>query len=207
MTWYVGDSPTLSYVVTVNDVPTDATVTVDVTAPDGTITSYGSPAHPGTGMYEQSILVDQAGQYVAVWHATGGATDTSVDILQVEATSPGYSDARRVRLLIADLDDPPLFSDADIEEFLTLEGGYVRLAAATALDTIAVSETLVSKRIRTLDLQTDGPAVAKALHDQAKSLREQHASALEDSDSVFETTTLLGIPGFGTAWSPELTEG
>jgi hypothetical protein len=116
------------------------------------------------------------------------------------------TDAQQVRLLIADTDDNPVFTDEQIEQFLLLETS-IKLAAATALDTRAANEALVSKRIRTLDLQTDGPAVAKALHDLAESLRAQHYTALEDSDSVFETTTLLGIPGFGTSWNPELTEG
>lgn len=82
-----------------------------------------------------------------------------------------------VRTLATDLDEAaPLFTDAQIQAFLDLEGS-VRLAAALALETIAVSEALVSKKIRTLDLQTDGPAVAKELRERAAVLRKQAADA------------------------------
>lgn len=99
------------------------------------------------------------------------------------------ADRDLVRLLIADTDAPnQIFTDAQLDQFLTLET-YVKLAAAQALDTIASNEALVSKKIRTLDLQTDGPAVATALHAQADSLREQHYSA---GLGEFEVTTDLG---------------
>lgn len=95
------------------------------------------------------------------------------------------SDVSTVRLLINDVDeDNETFSDDDIEAFLALEGDSVRLAAAQALDTIASNEALVSKRIRTLGLSTDGPAVAKALRDHAARLRSQVA-ADDAGDDVF----------------------
>jgi hypothetical protein len=100
------------------------------------------------------------------------------------------TDIDTVRLLISDLDTPPTFSDVQIQSFLTLEGA-VKLAAAQALDVLASNEALVSKRIRTLDLQTDGPAVAKTLHDQAEALREQHYYEL---GGAVEFTTDLGQP-------------
>jgi hypothetical protein len=90
--------------------------------------------------------------------------------------------AGQVRLLISDVDrDHPIFAPDEIDAFLTLEGGDVRLAAAQALDTIASNEAMVSKRIRLLDLSTDGPAVAKALRDHAGRLRDQAETAGEDA--------------------------
>lgn len=84
------------------------------------------------------------------------------------------TDLGRVRLLIADTDeDNLLLDDTQINAFLSMESSRVKLAAAAALDAIAASEVLVSKKIRTLDLQTDGPAVAAELRAQAKGLREQ----------------------------------
>lgn len=62
-------------------------------------------------------------------------------------------------------------SDAQIQAFLDLNGNDVRLAAADALDTIASNEALVQKRIKLLDLSTDGPAVAKELREHAARLR------------------------------------
>lgn len=86
-----------------------------------------------------------------------------------------------VRLLISDVNfADPLFSDADLLAVLAVEGGNVKLAAATALDVIATSEALVSKKISTQDLSTDGPAVAAALRAQAKALRDQVARERED---------------------------
>jgi hypothetical protein len=77
-----------------------------------------------------------------------------------------------------------LLSDADLAALLTLEGNDVRLAAAQALDIIASSEALVSKKIELLDLKTDGPAVAKALRDHAQRLRAQAAAAVGEVAAI-----------------------
>jgi hypothetical protein len=80
----------------------------------------------------------------------------------------------RVRLLIADTTEADfLLSDDQIDAFLSIENSRVKRAAALALEAIATSEVLISKKIRTLDLQTDGPAVAAELRAQAKQLRDQ----------------------------------
>ncbi len=80
-----------------------------------------------------------------------------------------------VRLLITDTEGPPnrYFTDPQVEDFLRMEDQSVRRAAALALETMARNETLVQKRIRILDLQTDGPAVAKELRESAQALRNQ----------------------------------
>lgn len=89
-----------------------------------------------------------------------------------------------VRLLISDVDEAnELFIDGEITRFLTLSGGDLFRAAALALDTIAANEALVSKHIETHGLTLDGPAVAKALREQATSLREQ--AAAEDDEGSF----------------------
>jgi len=80
----------------------------------------------------------------------------------------------QVRLLIADVEEGNfLLADDQITGYLAIESGRVKRAAARALDAIATSEVLVSKKIRTLDLQTDGPAVAAELRAQARQLREE----------------------------------
>lgn len=80
----------------------------------------------------------------------------------------------QVRLLAADVDEANLLLlDPQIEAFLAMEGGSVKLAAAQALDTIASSEALVSKVIRTQDLSTDGVKVAAELRARASELRRQ----------------------------------
>lgn len=87
-----------------------------------------------------------------------------------------------VRLIIGDLDEANrLFSDDQLGSFLTLNRGSVKRAAADALDTIASSEALLSKKITTQDRATDGPAVADALRKHADSLRKR---AQEEDDAA-----------------------
>ena len=93
----------------------------------------------------------------------------------------------QVRHLIGDLDPDPddqALTDAQIQVYLDLQDGDVRLAAADALDVIATSETLVGKVIRTQDLQTDGPKVAASLRAHAATLRAQAAAA--DEVDIFD---------------------
>lgn len=88
-------------------------------------------------------------------------------------TTDPATDVGRVRLLVTDLTEPALLTDEQITALLAMEGGNVKAAAAAALETIARSETLISKKIRTQDLATDGPAVAQELRASAAALRAQ----------------------------------
>lgn len=101
----------------------------------------------------------------------------------------------QVRLLIADLSDPPIMDDAMLEGYLGMHGYVVGdaasierpgiwRAAADALDAIATSEALTSKVIRTQDLSTDGAKVADALRKQSTALRQKADQA--EADSFFE---------------------
>jgi hypothetical protein len=103
----------------------------------------------------------------------------------------------RVRLLTADLADDPLLSDEMLQGYLDLNDDDANLAAADALDAIAISEVLVAKKIRTQDLSTDGPAVAKALRDQAEALRVR---AGEASGSFFGVVGTFVDRNEGTEW-------
>lgn len=106
----------------------------------------------------------------------------------------------QVRLLIADVDETALLlTDAMVQAFLDMQAQDVRLAAAAALDAIASSEVLVSKKIRTQDLSTDGAAVAAELRAQASNLRAQVAD--EDADGIFDVVDTLPA-----CTRPELTE-
>lgn len=87
------------------------------------------------------------------------------------------TDLGKVRLLINDTGSSQVFSDAEVQAFLDLEGGSVKLAAAQALDTIADDEALTSKVIRTQDLATDGRATASILRARAESLRQDARGA------------------------------
>lgn len=70
-----------------------------------------------------------------------------------------------------------LFEDDHLQAFLNLSGDKPLLAAAMALMALATNEALVSKKIRTEDLSTDGPAVAGELRRLADSYRLQQGQA------------------------------
>lgn len=111
----------------------------------------------------------------------------------------------QVRLLIPDTDSSAeLLSDEQIEELLTIEGDSVKLATALALEVIASSEAMVSKKIRTQDLQTDGPAVAKELRERAAVLRATVQASLDDEDNA--TTFAVGDFVYATTAAEELAE-
>lgn len=104
----------------------------------------------------------------------------------------------KVRLLIADLSDPPLLSEEILNGYLGMHDAVdpqigVLRAAADALDAIATSESLISKKIRTQDLSTDGPAVAADLRKRAAQLRHQ-AIELEAEQNSFFGVIPLGYP-------------
>jgi hypothetical protein len=97
-----------------------------------------------------------------------------------------------MRLLLNDVDEPTaVFSDDELQVFLTLEGGHVKLAAAQAIDTNADNEALASKVLRTQDLTTDGAKLATALRDRARALRAQHA---DDVDGIGAFDIISGAP-------------
>jgi len=84
------------------------------------------------------------------------------------------TDLGKVRLLCTDsVPANEIFSDDDITAFMDLESDNVRRSAALALETIASSEVLVQKRIRLLELTTDGPAESAELLKRAAMLRTQ----------------------------------
>lgn len=84
------------------------------------------------------------------------------------------TDRDKVRLLATDVDIAnPIFTDAEVDAFMSLEGSNIKAAAALALETIARNQVLVLKVIRLLEIQTDGASVARELRMQADKLREQ----------------------------------
>lgn len=82
-------------------------------------------------------------------------------------TTAGYT-----RLLIPDLQAVPdqFFTDDQINDFVTLGSDNPFRAAALAVGSIARDQVLILKFIRTLQLQTNGPAVGAELRMQAEKL-------------------------------------
>ena len=96
------------------------------------------------------------------------------------------TDVAKVRLLISDIDDAQqIFNDQAIQAFIDMAlDNNLKRAGASALLTIATNEILVQKRIKLLDLSTDGPAEALQLRQLAKQLREEADE--EEIDGAFD---------------------
>ena len=101
-----------------------------------------------------------------------------------------------VRLLLNDVDPAAeIFTDDEVEAFLTLEGDSVKLAAAQAIDVNATNEALASKVLRTPTVSTDGAKLADAMRRHAAALREQVAAGDDDAGFAFEVVDFpIGYP-------------
>lgn len=95
-----------------------------------------------------------------------------------------------VRLLIPDLDVANrLFTDTEILGFLEIYNSSIRRAAAAAIDTVANSEVLLYKVVRTDDLSVNGANVADALRKRANTLRDE--AAADDAAMLDEGFALI----------------
>ncbi len=91
------------------------------------------------------------------------------------------SDTGKVRLFCSDTDlNDYVFEDEEIGAVLTVNTD-VRLASALLIDILASSEARINKKFSVLNFSIDGPAVAAALRNHAKSLRE-----LVDNEGGFD---------------------
>lgn len=114
------------------------------------------------------------------------------------------TDVGRVRLLIPDIVEAELlFTDEQVGVFLAMEGG-VKKAAALALETVASSEVMVSKVIRTQDLSTDGAKVSDALLKRAASLRQQADDEADLDAGAFIIVDM--VAPFQRHWPAEASE-
>lgn len=78
-----------------------------------------------------------------------------------------------------------LFTDAQIETYLSINRGRVKRATADAIEALATSEALISKVITTEDLKTDGAKVANALLVRARQLRDSDREDEGREDAEF----------------------
>ncbi len=104
------------------------------------------------------------------------------------------SNIGKVRVLTGDTNETSLkMSDEELQAMLELNNGVLNLAAANALESMAVKVAVEMGSFKTLDLQMNGPAVAKSLMDRAKVLRDEYQQGL-DSYSDFEVVQITGAP-------------
>ena len=112
-------------------------------------------------------------------------------------------DMTYVRLLITDTDiEDEIFTDDEIAAVAGHESGLKRVAARLLL-ILAADHAMIAKKIRSQDLQTDGPSVAAELRLQADRLRNEAAQ-----DDAAEIPALFVEPFWphSYGWGPELTE-
>lgn len=122
-----------------------------------------------------------------------------------DVTPPDYSTAvGQVRLLIPDVeqlsnpanpdaDAAYIFSDAQIQAFLSMYANNIKRAAAQAKLVLASSEALINKVISSYDLKTDGAKLGAELREQSKALR---AEAIEDEqEDANDSFTIVRNPG------------
>jgi hypothetical protein len=194
MAYDVGDIAVFTLAVMPFDDTTAATVTVK--APDGTATEATPTSSGGGTTWTVRVPLTAAGTWYVGWTVTGTGTGTQWDTAVVEPVPPYTDQQRQVRLLIADTDPANrFFSTGELTDFLALNGASVRRAAAQALDVWAANEAMVSKKITTQDLQTDGPAVAASLRQAATELRRQaDAGEGDDGSDGFEIVEYQPYP-------------
>lgn len=143
-------------------------------------------APAGSGRYVfTGVAPVTKGNFAVFWDNGISPTTTASDELIVTTDippnfEPGYdvsTPGGKVRLLVSDVGGSDgksfIFSDEEIVTFLSLKGEDVFLASALALRTIAANAVQISKRIKYLELSTDGPAEAEALRKLADSYVEQ----------------------------------
>lgn len=88
------------------------------------------------------------------------------------------TDVGKVRLRISDTEmTRAVLDNEDIEAYLDMAGNSIPLAAAMALETIAVNEILCLKVVNLMGaVVTDAASAAKQLKALAQTLREEHAA-------------------------------
>lgn len=185
-----GDAP--SFTITVDPFAPDTGMTATITDPVGAVTPFTMVENADKSIWTGSgPILTTAGEHTAKFTITGTGLGVKYHTVIVAAPPPLSTEIRRVRLLISDTDPANrIFRVDQIQDFLDLEG-HVKLAAATALETIARSEVLISKVIKTQDLTTNGAAVAKELRESAGELRRQVIEAEGDADSGFDVVDFV----------------
>lgn len=117
-----------------------------------------------------------------------------------DVTPPDYSTTiGQVRLLIPDVEqldnlaDPSasaeyIFNDAQVQAFLAMNRDNVKRSAAQAKLTLATSEALINKVIKSYDFSTDGAKLGAELRAQAEQLQKD-----ADRDDMIDSYEMFTI--------------
>lgn len=169
---------------------TTATVVGTIVKPSLETAGMDIDHDTGSNTYRGSYQPAQSGRFGWKLEATGdgqGAVEGEFFVSRDTTGAPPITldpaePVGMLRLLTTDVDEAfPILTDAQYLAFLGLEGNVIKKGAAAALEAIATSETLRTKKITTQDLSIDGPAVAEDLRKRAKLLRDQVRSDITDA--------------------------
>lgn len=109
------------------------------------------------------------------------------------------TDVQQVRLIIGDSGTPPHFADDALEGYLAIEGGDVRMAAASALDAWSVQLASTAHDVMLGDYRENTSAAAKAMREAADRLRKE-----AESTPAFAAVPSHSGPG-SFPWLDQLT--
>lgn len=106
------------------------------------------------------------------------------------------TDRGKVRLNIYDIDtvnaDRQIFTDADIDAFLSMNNSIIKLSSANALEVMAASQVFKLKVMKNMDFQIDGASVGRELRMQAKQLRKDFEETGDGTfDGMFDTAEMV----------------
>ena len=92
-----------------------------------------------------------------------------------------------------------LMSDGLLQSYLVVNGNKLYGAASDALLALATNEALISKKIRTEDLSTDGSVIANSLRQIAQEYRTRQKE--EDAeDSALEAFEIVDYTSYPSNW-------
>lgn len=101
--------------------PVAATVTLLVTAPDGT-TATPTVTTPSTGLYQATVLLTQTGQWTATWTSSGAVTGTEAQHVYVRTLGVNVVDLAEAKQHL-NIDDD--IDDDEVEFFVDAANEWV----------------------------------------------------------------------------------
>jgi len=106
------------------------------------------------------------------------------------------TDIGKVRLRVSDTNATrQIMDDEDYQAFLDMAGGSTTLAAAMALEAIAVNELLCLKVVNLMGaIVTDAASASKYLLAQAKTLRAEYAQMGDGTSPGFVSIEMISDP-------------
>jgi hypothetical protein len=159
MSYTLGQQVVLTTAVTdLTGTPTDATMTLTVTKPDGTTLVSGvglTISHAGTGAYTCNVATDQPGTWLYLWTASGaaiGIDDGQFDVLAITRRIASLADAK------IHMNKNGTGDDVEIQDFLDASQAVIQREIGPVVPT-AFTETIPLRGGCTIAL-TQAPVIS-----------------------------------------------